>query len=333
MQPAGSADSAGEPPGIGAAGAGSPGSGGAPGETGGTAAPAAYDHVMEQVQVSGTLVIAAGTTLRVGPGTTFNAAMGAKIRVEGTLIVEGSADARVRFVGGSAPRSWHGIEIASGGRLQMIHAEIGGATYGIHALAGSSFAVDRAEIGTSFKAAVLEADGTFDHTRFHASGDPTFSAVNEVSIDDVNGTLTIIDASPTISNSTFDGSFALVDMIRVGGNASPVFDHLYIKDAHCGIHANGGTNNAPKITNTVFEALAYGLMIYATKPTIEDSVFIDNRNDLGFCFGATEANAPSLTRNFYSAGEAVIDPSCFQIGTTDASPAATKNPAAGPSGL
>jgi len=86
---------------------------------------------------------------------------------------------------------------------------------------------------SSFKAAVVQSDGTFDHTRFHASGDPTFSPVNEVSIDDVNGTLTILDASPTVTNSSFDGSAALVDMIRVGGKASPVFDHVHVIDAHC----------------------------------------------------------------------------------------------------
>ena len=136
-----------------------------------------------------------------------------------------------------------------------------------------------------------------------------------------------------VTNSTFDGSAALVDMIRVGGNGSPTFDHIYVKDAHCGIHANGGTNNAPTVTNSIFERLAYGLMVYTTKPAISDSVFLMNGNDIGFCFGATMANAPTLGNNFYSSGAAVIDPSCFQIGTTDGSPAAAANPAAGPVGL
>jgi hypothetical protein len=122
-------------------------------------------------------------------------------------------------------------------------------------------------------------------------------------------------------------------MIRVGGAASPVFDHLYIKDAHCGIHANGGTNNTPTVRNTIFENMAYGLMVYATKPMIENSVFRGNANDVGFCFDATEANAPILRNNFYSSGEALVDPTCFQIGTTDPSPAASANPMAGPVGL
>jgi len=332
----------GEPAAAGAGGQGAggleatAGSGGAPGRAGGPAEPpasATYDYENEPVALGADLVVAAGETLRVGPGTTFTASSGVKVQVLGTLIATGTADAPVKFLGANMPRSWHGIVIESGGTLELTHVEIGGATYGIHALPGSAFTVDRADIGTSFKAAVLQSNGSFDHTRFHASGDPTFSPVNEVSIEDVNGTLTIIDASPTVSNSSFDGSNALVDMIRVGGNSSAVFDHLYIADAHCGIHASGGVDNTPVVTNTIFERLSYGLMVYATKPSISDSAFIDNGNDVGFCFEATAANAPTLAGNFYSSGAALIDPTCFQIGTTDGSPAATAPPGAGPVGL
>jgi hypothetical protein len=313
------------------------GEGGGPATGGSTGGPApdGYDYQMEEVPLTADLIVAVGQTVRVGPGTTFTASTGAKVQVDGMLIVEGTAAAPVRFVGAGAstPRSWHGIVVASGGYLKLNHVEIGGATYGIHALPGSDFEVDFAELGTSFKAAVVESDGSFDHTRFHASGEQAFSAVNEVTIDDVNGTLTILDSSPTVTNSTFDGSAELVDMIRVGGNSSPIFDHLHIKEAHCGIHANGGTNNSPIITNTIFEGLAYGLMVYATKPNIEGSVFLMNGNDIGFCFDATADNAPVLTGNYYSNGDALIDPSCFQIGTADPSPASAANPAAGPVGL
>ena len=324
------------------AGAGAPSdcgsNAGAPGTAGGPAEPSepgsgAYDYENEAVALAQDLVVAAGATLRVGPGTTFTASTDVKVQVLGTLIATGTAEAPVKFLGAGVPRSWHGIVVESGGTLELTHVEIGGAIYGIHALPGSDFTVDQTDIGTSFKAVVAQSDGSFDHTRFHASGDPTFSPVNEVSIDDVNGTLTILDASPTVSNSSFDGSNALVDMIRVGGNSSPVFDHLHIADAHCGIHANGGVNSTPVVTHTVFERLSYGLMVYQTKPSISDSVFNMNGNDIGFCFGATADNVPTLTGNFYSSGAALIDPSCFQIMTTDSRPAAMADPTAGPVGL
>jgi hypothetical protein len=293
----------------------------------------AYDSENEQVSLGQNLVIAAGQTVRVGPGTAFTASAGVQVLGPGTLIVEGSAAARVKFLGVGTPRSWHGIVIASGGRLVASEVEIGGATYGIHAQPGSSYEVDRADIGTSFKAVVAQADGSFDHTRFHASGDLLFSPVNEVSIDDVNGTLTIIDASPTVSNSSFDGSSAFVDMIRVGGASAPVFDHILVQDAHCGIHTNGGVNNTPIVKNSVFTRLSYGLMAYTSKPSIEGTAFLMNGNDIGFCFGATADNAPIMTGNFYSSGSAIIDPSCFEIGTVDASPVAAQPAGAGPVGL
>ena len=293
-----------------------------------------YDYENQQVMLDADLVIAAGQTVRVGPGVTFTAkGANVKVQVNGTLIAEGTMAAPVRFLGAGMPRSWHGLVIAGGGNAQLTHVQIGGATYGIHALPGSMFKVDRSELGTSFKAAVVQSDGSFDRTKFHASGDPTFSPVNEVTIDDVNGTLTILDASPTVTNSSFDGSAALVDMIRVGGNSSPVFDHLHIVDAHCAFHANGGKNTKPKITNTVFERLGYGIMAYATKPVMENNVFRGNGYDVGFCFDATADNTPELRNNFYASGSANVDPSCFQIGADEPAPAKTANAAAGPVGL
>ena len=298
-----------------------------------TLPPGSFDYQDQQVTLSADLVIAAGATVRVGPGVTFTGSGDLKVQVEGTLIITGTPEAPAKFMGAGTPRSWHGIVIASGGRLEATNVEIGGATYGIHAMPGSTFMVDHADLGTSFKAAVLQAEGSFDHTRFHASGDPTFSPVNEVSIDDVNGTLTIIDASPSVKNSSFDGSNALVDMVRIGGSSSATFDHVTVADAHCGFHTFGTNNASPKITNSRFERLSYGIMAYTSKPIIEDSVFVSNGNDVGFCFGATADNAPALHNNNYSTGAPVIDPTCFDIGTDEPMPAASPNPAAGPVGL
>ena len=119
-------------------------------------------------------------------------------------------------------------------------------------------------------------------------------------------------------------------MVIIDGDSSPVFDHIHVKDAHCGFHMVGGS---ARITHSVFERLVYGIMAYATAPVIEDSVFRDNANDVGTCLGATAEQAPALEHNHYASGAASIDPSCFQIGTEDEHPAATPNPAAGPAVL
>jgi hypothetical protein len=296
--------------------------------------PGQFDYASQDVMLTDTLTIAAGQTVRVGPGTTFTAASSdVKVQINGTLIVSGSADAPVKFLGAGMPRSWAGIVVASGGVLNLTHAEIGGATYGILAEAGSMYTVDYADIGTSFKVAVLSSDGSFDHTRFHASGDDTFSPVNEVSMDDVNGALTILDGSPTVTNSSFDHSSALVDMIRIGGNASPVFDHVSVTSAHCGFHTNGGINNAPTIRNSIIDGMSYGIMAYTSKANFEHCNFTGNANDVGFCFDATADNAPTLVDNFYSSGSPSYDSTCFDIGKPDPMPAATAHADVGPVGL
>lgn len=292
-----------------------------------------YSYEAEVVMLTSDLVVPAGQTLRVGPGTRFEAGPGVTIRVAGTLVVEGEDNGLVHFAGSGSPRSWSGIVVESGGQIDMAGFEVVDANYGIHAKAGSSYAIDAGEFGNSFKAMVLQADGTVKNSRIHGTDGFGFAPINEVSIEDVNGTLTIIDASPVVSNASFDGGSALVDMIRVGGNAAPTFDHLYITNAHCGIHANGGNNTGLTVRNSIFEGMSFGLMLYTSAPTIEDSVFLRNATDYGFCFGATEQNLPTLRNNFYSAATPLVDATCFQIGVNEAAPATTQNPSAGTQGL
>ncbi|HEX5657641.1 MAG TPA: hypothetical protein VFX59_10625 [Polyangiales bacterium] len=292
-----------------------------------------FDYEDETVELKKDLVIPAGKTVRVGPGTTFHANGDYKVQVDGTLQVEGSADKPSAFTGGGSPSSWHGIVVSSGGKLELSHAQISGAKYGFFAEAGSDFTVTDSVLDTSFKTAVVYSDGSFTNTVFKASIPPTIAITDAVAVDDPNGSLTIIDASPTIKNCEFAGASPFTDLVRIGGNASPTFDFVYLHDAHCAFHTNGGVNTSPRITNALIKGFSYGFMAYTTKPIVEDSVFENNGSDFGLCNGATEANAPALKNNFYKAGEVSLDASCFRIKTVDAAPAASANPKAGVSGL
>ena len=288
-----------------------------------------FDYPSGEVAVASDLVIPAGKTVRIGPGTKLKAGQGVKVQVLGELIVKGASDAPASFDGTGVPRSWHGIVVERGGKLTLEHAHISGATYGLFTMPGSQFSVDSSIIDASFKAAVVQSDGTFMRTRFVATVPETVSLASEVSVDDPNGALTIMDASPTITDCRFDGASTVTDLVRVGGKASPKFDHVYLHDAHCAFHTSGGTNTSAHITNALIENFAYGFMAYTTKPIVENSVFKSNGNDFGICLGATEANAPALKNNFYSSGEVVLDPTCFGIGIADATPASAASPAAG----
>lgn len=267
--------------------------------------------------------------MRLPAGTKFRASPEVKVQVLGELVVQGSAESPVVFAGGGAPRSWHGIVVEQGGKLTLEHAHISGATYGLFIMPGADFAVDSSVIDTSFKAAVVQSNGSFTRTRFVASVPETVSLASEVTIDDPNGALTIMDASPTITDCQFDGASSLTDLVRIGGMASPVFDYVYLHDAHCAFHTFGGTNTSAIIRHTRMQNFAYAFMAYTTKPIVEDSVFITNSSDFGICLGATEDNAPVLRNNFYSGGEVLLDPSCFNIGILDPSPASADNPSVG----
>jgi hypothetical protein len=222
--------------------------------------------------------------------------------------------------------------VESGGMLTLDHAHVGHAKYGVHALPGSSFTIDHGKFDTSFKGAVLQSDGTLSNSVFKA--ELLFPAITEsVAIDDPNGFLTIINASPSITNCRFDGSGGLNDMVRIGGNASPKFDHCNVNNSHCGFHTAGGINTSARISNTIFEHLSYGVMAYTTKPIIENSVFRGNSSDIGMCSGATADNAPGLMANFYEGGAVKLDASCDRIGTRDPSPLSSAASSAGTSGL
>lgn len=288
-----------------------------------------FDYPAGDVAMSADLVIPAGKTVKVGPGTKFKASTDVKLQVLGELIVQGTPESPATFDGNGTPKSWHGIVVESGGKLTLENAHVSGATYGLFIMPGAQFSVDSSVIDTSFKAAVVQSNGTFKRTRFVATVPDSISLASEVSVDDPNGALTIMDASPTITDCRFDGASTVTDLVRIGGNASPTFDHVYLHDAHCAFHTYGGTNTSARVTNALIENFAYGFMAYTTKPIVENSVFKNNSADFGICLGATEDNAPALKDNFYSAGEVQLDGSCYGIGIVDATPATAASTSAG----
>ena len=293
----------------------------------------AFSYENEDVSLDADLVVPSGEVGRIGPGVTLTATADVTIRVEGTLVIAATKDSPARLVGTGTVDSWQGIVVEAGGKIDLDHVEMRDAKYGIHALAGSAFTVDHADIAGGFKAAIIETDGTFDHSRFAGATPTSISFAAEVSIDDPNGTMTILNASPTVTNSEFVGASPFTDMVRIGGEAKPTFDHVLLRDAHCGFHNFGAANNSPIVKNSIFQNLSYGVMAFSTKPVFENNVFRGNQNDVGFCIGAKAENAPVLSGNYYEAGTPAIDPLCVQIGTAETNAATAPIEGAGPAGL
>jgi hypothetical protein len=293
----------------------------------------ACDTTMTSASLSADLTIPSGETFCIGAGVTLTATANITIQVEGTLVVEGTAASPAVFTGGTNPSFWHGIVVASGGNLQATHATIRGANYAIHAMPGSMFDVDYADLGTSFKTAVLESSGKIDHTYFRASIPPSIAITTAVTIDDPNGSVTILSASPVVTNSMLIGASPFTDLVRIGGASSPVFDHVSLESAHCGFHDNGATNNAPKVTNSIIKGMSYGVMAYTAAPVFENTVFQSNSTDVGECDGATTANQPVLTGDYFASGKPAFDTGCTQIGTTATNDATATIPGVGPVGL
>jgi hypothetical protein len=298
-----------------------------------TADAQACDTTLTSESLSADLVIPSGKTFCVGPGVTLTATADITIQVDGVLIVTGTAASPAQFIGGGQPSSWNGIVVDSGGSLQATYATIRDAEYAIHTLAGSSFDIDYGDFGTSFKTAVLESSGKIDHSYFRATVPPTIAITTEVTIDDPNGSMTILSASPVVTNSSFIGASPFTDLVRIGGASSPVFDHVSLENAHCGFHDYGATNNSPHVTNSIIQGMSYGVMAYTAKPVFENDVFMGNGTDVGLCSGATTANQPVLTGDYFSSGKPVIDESCVQIGTAATSSATATIAGAGPVGL
>ena len=93
------------------------------------------DHGYPFVAENGTVTVAAGTTLTIGPGMTLK---GIGPTVKGTLKAEGTAEKPILFtsVSDSAPGQWGGIKLESGSGGSVIdHAEVRYAGSGTEAFA------------------------------------------------------------------------------------------------------------------------------------------------------------------------------------------------------
>lgn len=254
--------------------------------------------------LSGTVILAddvtvpAGMTLTLAPGTVVKAASGKSLIVRGTLAATGTGQQKIVFQGkdATAPGSWGGIAVASGGSATLGYVEIRHARQAFQALAGSTFALDHALIEQSSNALILRASGPVTKTVIHALG----SSQSGPPVD-------IADSSPTFTDVLIDQSNAGTDHIVVAGaSSSPQFDHMELTGCHCAFHFNDGTNI--NVTNSYIHDNYYALMLYGTKNVkFSNTNMVTNRTThLGLCSGGTLTSMG----NFFSGTNTAFDGSC-----------------------
>lgn len=281
-----------------------PGSSGGQDPAGGNGASTGIGTVMADetlcgasVEITTTKTIDAGKTVAVCAGTVVTISSGASFSIRGTLVVQGTADKPVQFVGAEhRPGGWGGLMIASGGNVVAKYIEIHDALIAIDARAASQFQIDHILVDGSARLLSLGSDGTISHGSLHGLGSSQ------------QATPVAISGSPHLVDTVVDkGIYGGLDLVVIGGAGSaPVFDHVEVADSHCAFHVNDAAGMT--LTHSYVHHNAYAIMAGSQPAAVfSHNNFQDNSINIGSC-GAITADV----QENYFAGEP-FDGSCLTL--------------------
>jgi hypothetical protein len=254
------------------------------------------------VRLSGDTIIAKGVKLTLAAGTTVIAEPAKGLEVRGSLVVEGTRSAPVRFTSASATLEWAGITIA-GGSTTLRNVEIQSCTVAFTAYPASQYDVQGIDVTGCSSALSLNASGTIRYGTFHSLG-----------VNQHVAPVVMSNASTILSDVLIDNANTTVDMIRVSGG-SPQFDQLEITQGHCAFHFDSGTGI--NITNTYVHNTSYMLMVLGALGTkLSHNNIIGNEVNIGSC-----ATGSAVPAGNYVSGPLYDDTCTGQAG--DSSQAAT----------
>jgi hypothetical protein len=204
-----------------------------------------------EIQLLASATIASGVSVTIVAGSSFIAADGAKLTVEGTLLVAGTAAEPVSMVPAVGAVSWAGMVAESGGSVTLRYATgIDVATL-LYCHAGATgCAIEDSDFEGMGNAMVAEATATLERSRFVdlANGGVTVRS---------GGELTIVDTTLLTSSGDI--------VVQQGGDL--VIDHSEVGGAqgsyeHCDLHI--GSASSVTITNSNIISGVYGMMIGGT---------------------------------------------------------------------
>lgn len=205
--------------------------------------------------------VTAGVTLTVEAGTTFLAAEGTALTVNGSLLVQGTMADPVTM--DTDDTEWGGFVVVNG------DADIN------YVDATNAYAFLVCEAGAS---ACNISDSHIHGVRYVGQFRGPASIDSSVLEEMGNGGINVLAGSDvTVTNSYL--RTASGDIIVMGGGNLTI-DQSHIGGAqteHCGFHINNGGTNGITLTNSVIKDNVYGFMLTsAASPVINGNNFINN---------------------------------------------------------
>ncbi len=262
------------------------------------------------IHVVGDVSIPAGVTVTVAPGSEIRAAQNTFIRVEGTLMMTGSAAERVSLWPLSDDPSWGGITAEAGGTVDLSYVQGEHVSSLVFCKQGAEFCrLDHVEFAQLGSAMVTHAPSLIENSHLE---------------DMANGGISVRDGS----DLTIRDTYVLTsdhDLIVTQSGSRLTVDHSEIGGAqgsyeHCNFHIGGGEIS---ITNSNLVASVYAMMLGGTSGAVIQYNNIMN-NDTDF-LEVGQNTAVDMRYNYWDRGAPDLG-----IAYDTSSPADSAYPDAGP---
>jgi len=241
-----------------------------------------------EVVLSGPVQVDTGARLTIAPGSVVRAKLpGSKLLVLGTLMVEGSATAPVRFV---SVKGWEGIEFIEAAKGSVIrHAEFDGAQHAVSMIAtspqiiGSLFRNCKIALRLLREAAPLVEGNRFEANQIWVDNEmrsaPTVRG-NHFSDHTTSAIVASNNARGLIEDNRFENNKQGVGIVQP--YPDPLRGNRFVGNETALFCSQ--TKNTPLIEKNLFEKNGKGVVNYSfAYPAVERNRFIDNdeaiRND------------------------------------------------------
>jgi len=212
------------------------------------------ETISESTTLSGDIHLAGNTTIApdvdvvIEAGSSVSAAAGAKLIVQGTLLIDGTADATVSMMPDDVAAPWGGVVAESGGSVTMRYVT-GTAVQTLLACKSGAVTCELDRLDLTDVGAVIQAASTATLKASRVQG-MSNGAINV----SAGGTLTVSDSDFSESSHdlvTASGGNLIVEYTNIGGTIDTY--------EHCNLHV--GYADSLTITRSNIVTGAYGIMI------------------------------------------------------------------------